>query len=284
MRMKDIKISYNLHVLIYMRIISFDVGIKNLSVCECDDKGLIQYWDILNLTNDKKMKCTECVRPGKYLCLSTNQPFCTNHAKKKGFLPSELKNSKIVHQDKSAIVKFLEKRKMFSFYSGKNTKTELVHFIRERTMKAIKTTNASKESLVDVSIQLKKVLDSCFKFDLEDQYAILIENQISPIANRMKTVQGMLTQYFVDKGIEHIQYISSKNKLKVPELYELTDFINSDQTSYTKRKTMSVDITRAMLMKHEETNWLNHFESHKKKDDLADSYLQGLWWIKTTCK
>ena len=23
-----------------------------------------------------------------------------------------------------------------------------------------------------------------------------------------------------------------------------------------------------------------HFEKHKKKDDLADSYLQGLWYIK----
>jgi hypothetical protein len=24
---------------------------------------------------------------------------------------------------------------------------------------------------------------------------------------------------------------------------------------------------------------MNHFESHKKKDDLADSLLQGVWYI-----
>ena len=26
--------------------------------------------------------------------------------------------------------------------------------------------------------------------------------------------------------------------------------------------------------------WYPHFEKHKKKDDLADSFLQGLWHIK----
>ena len=117
---------------------------------------------------------------------------------------------------------------------------------------------------------------------LSNDTVVLIENQISPIANRMKTVQGMLTQYFVDNGVENIQYISSKNKLKIPELYGLTEFINSEQTSYNKRKHLSVDVTRAMLLNKEEDKWKTHFEDHKKKDDLADSYLQGLWWIRST--
>ena len=26
--------------------------------------------------------------------------------------------------------------------------------------------------------------------------------------------------------------------------------------------------------------WEEHFNKHKKKDDLADSFLQGLWYIK----
>ena len=26
--------------------------------------------------------------------------------------------------------------------------------------------------------------------------------------------------------------------------------------------------------------WIEHFNTHKKKDDLADSFLQGLWFIK----
>ena len=34
---------------------------------------------------------------------------------------------------------------------------------------------------------------------LKDITHIIIENQISPIATRMKTIQGLLTQYFIMK-------------------------------------------------------------------------------------
>ena len=36
---------------------------------------------------------------------------------------------------------------------------------------------------------------------------VIIENQISPIANRMKTIQGMITQYFIMKNIYNVEYI-----------------------------------------------------------------------------
>ena len=44
---------------------------------------------------------------------------------------------------------------------------------------------------------------------------VLIENQISPIATRMKTLQGMLTQYYIDH-LENVDitFVSSVNKLK----------------------------------------------------------------------
>ena len=46
---------------------------------------------------------------------------------------------------------------------------------------------------------------------------VVIENQISPIANRMKTVQGMITQYFLMRGVDKRQiiYFSAVQKLKV---------------------------------------------------------------------
>ena len=31
---------------------------------------------------------------------------------------------------------------------------------------------------------------------------------------------------------------------------------------------------------HQFKTWSKHFLEHKKKDDLADSFLQGLWFIK----
>ena len=44
---------------------------------------------------------------------------------------------------------------------------------------------------------------------------------------------------------------------------------------------MGIEITRKKM---EELNgldvWQEHFSKHKKKDDLADSFLQALWYIK----
>ena len=43
---------------------------------------------------------------------------------------------------------------------------------------------------------------------------VLIENQIGPIALRMKTLQGMIMQHFIERGIPLIEEISATNKLK----------------------------------------------------------------------
>ena len=56
-------------------------------------------------------------------------------------------------------------------------------------------------------------------FDQSPQMArathVIIENQISPLANRMKTIQGMVAQYFIMKNPAiQIEFISSANKLK----------------------------------------------------------------------
>jgi hypothetical protein len=32
-------------------------------------------------------------------------------------------------------------------------------------------------------------------------------------------------------------------------------------------------------LKHEQ-RWLEHFQEYKKRDDLADCFLQGAWWLK----
>ena len=42
---------------------------------------------------------------------------------------------------------------------------------------------------------------------------IIIENQIGNKAVRMKTLQGMVTQYFIQKNIPNIVYWSACNKL-----------------------------------------------------------------------
>ena len=103
---------------------------------------------------------------------------------------------------------------------------------------------------------------------------VIIENQISPIATRMKTIQGMLVQYFVMSGlqVEHIEFISASNKLKM--------FMTKKKTTYTERKAESVEITAELLETKEEFgDFKGYLNKNKKKDDLADCFLQGIYYL-----
>jgi hypothetical protein len=35
------------------------------------------------------------------------------------------------------------------------------------------------------------------------------------------------------------------------------------------------------ILEKDNANWLNTFLNHKKKDDLADAFLQGIWVLST---
>ena len=88
----------------------------------------------------------------------------------------------------------------------------------------------------------------------------------------MKSIQGMIAQYFIMKNKTDISFISSANKLKY--------FLGGKKTEYSERKKLSVDITKRLLsQKNEYSTNLSFFTIHKKKDDLADSFLQGLWYL-----
>ena len=130
---------------------------------------------------------------------------------------------------------------------------------------------------------------------------VLIENQIGPLALRMKVLQGMILQHFIERNCQNVISVNSSNKLK--------EFIQK-KTTYSERKKESINITLKLLelynnniginennikkdkmndffkKKQEEKikitplNWCNYLKKHKKKDDLADCYLQGLWYFK----
>jgi hypothetical protein len=107
---------------------------------------------------------------------------------------------------------------------------------------------------------------------------VIIENQISPIANRMKTVQGMLAQYFIMRvpGCQ-IEFISSANKLKafIPKKEQ-----EEKSGVYSQHKRDGVYYTSQVLQQNAFIScWQEHVNSSKKKDDLADAFLQGIWYL-----
>ena len=58
-------------------------------------------------------------------------------------------------------------------------------------------------------------------------------------------------------------------------------FFKNQKTTYIERKKMGIDVTKNILNEKKIlTKWIEYFDKHKKKDDLADSFLQALWYIK----
>ena len=120
---------------------------------------------------------------------------------------------------------------------------------------------------------------------------MIIENQISTLASRMKTLQGMITQYFIMKHVERIEFISASCKLKLFTDVTLDTTTSTDTdtaitcvdaSTYADRKKSGITVCRSLGEISRKRNsdyakWMPVFENHKKKDDLADCFLQGLW-------
>jgi hypothetical protein len=91
----------------------------------------------------------------------------------------------------------------------------------------------------------------------------------------MKTIQGMLVQYFVMSGlqVEHIEFISASNKLK--------DCPQNEKTTYSDRKKLGIaKCLETITNDFRFSEHVDYFNKHKKKDDLADSFLQGIYFLK----
>jgi hypothetical protein len=128
---------------------------------------------------------------------------------------------------------------------------------------------------------------------------MIIENQISTLASRMKTLQGMITQYFIMKNIPQIEFISASCKLKLfadsthhdadaDADADADEDLSVDVSTYADRKRSGIAVCRSLgeiSRKHntDYAKWMAVFENHKKKDDLADCFLQGLWRVHLLC-
>ena len=262
-----------------MRILSIDVGIKNLGYCIIDSNSeenifSIVDWNTINLCNNINTLCCFCKKNAKYK--KNDQFFCQQHAKHSEF---KISNLNIKSLNKKNIKDLLNITKDYEIpinESIKQPKQELLknikEFIDNNYLEEVMIINTNEINLIDIGININLELNKLFKInELKKIDTILIENQISPIANRMKTIQGMIAQYFIINNVDKIEFISSVNKLKY--------FIENKKTTYNERKKIGIDCTKEILIKNQLENHLNFFMKSSKKDDLADSFLQGLYYL-----
>ena len=268
-----------------MKILSIDVGIKNFAYCLLEYKTdiVIHKWNSINICEDEKKVCKElkkdnkpCLKNAKYH--KNGKFFCKIHAKKSKFFIPTIETKTILKKiNKKRISNKLLNQYMNTYLpevtiKNKDEKMEkLKEYLENTYLENVEKININELNMIDCGIFLKKRLDEHFKTDKID--LILIENQIGPLALRMKMLQGMITQHFIENKLPNIKFVSASNKLKgLTEKKKLT---------YAERKKVGIEITRKIINeKNLLNNWIEIFNKHRKKDDLADSFLQALWYIK----
>ena len=287
-----------------MKVVSIDVGIKNMAFCvmstieEKAEKAekeppIVETWDIINVAEETPKKCIHCVKTTTAKFKKNDIFYCLKHAKaeKQYIIPtSELKHATINKQKIGQLLLLADKYKL-KYDKEKIRKPELVSLIHKYIddtcfEKAVEV-NASNVDLITVGRNIQKKFDAIFDTISLEITHVIIENQISPIANRMKTIQGMVAQYFIMKNpVIIIEFISSSNKLKMvsqdtdeEDANDANDAKDAkgEKLDYTSRKKKGV-VVCLDLLKHDKA-MTAYLKTHKKKDDLADAFLQGIWYI-----
>ena len=226
------------------KILSIDVGIKNLAYCILNNSKEICDWNVLNLIEDN-LFCS---------CDNKNGTLCKSKA---------------------------------TFYKMNDEQTECkLGFCKKHTvpnLSPVITRKVKSISTREISELLFKTLD---KYpDMLQVNTVIIENQPCLMNPMIKTIQVLLFSYFMIKGvlkdnssITDVKAINARNKLS---FYDGPEFPTFSKNKYTQRKKEGIEVCKYIL---NDTDQLDFFLSHKKKDDLADSFLQGIWFLSKKSK
>lgn len=227
-----------------MKILSFDVGIKNLSFCLLNNT-VIEDWGILNICIDDI--CEHCNSKTGQRCDKSVKFRC----KGGGFSDNEYFHVCSAHKK-----------------------------LKQYSDKKFKGCPKKKNPMLD---QGKCIVDKLQKKDnFLEVDLVVIENQPALKNPTMKSIQMMIYSYFLIQGIsskessiKDIQMINARNKLKA---YTGPKIECEIKDKYKKTKFLGIEYCKYMIQESNQVDqWIQLFTNSKKKDDLADAYLQGMY-------
>ena len=282
-------------------ILSFDVGIINLAYClftKEDDKLKILDWNIINLTNRES---TKCICGLKASFIQNNNYLCKVHSKKcepiKNFEEIFMSNceNNCIHltKDKSCNRKSIYKMNDL-FYCTTHAKVKYKSLQNQLKIKPFKNKAVSSMDFDDTRLKLFQKLEE--KKELLKADIVLIENQPSMKNPTMKSIAAGLYDYYMIRGliddipesnIKIVKFMSPSNKLKLVDNGQTKQVViyksqEKDSQAYKLTKELSVKYSKELVANIPE--WLNFINSQKKKDDLADALLQGLYYYEKNLK
>ena len=295
-----------------MKILSWDVGIIHLAYCLIDtETNKILDWGNLNLLNDEEHKChgfidsnnkcSDCHKKCNFYFQNGAKTyyFCGLHKRQFQKINKEVLEAKQVKSDEPCSQRLnsgkqCKKKVKYQICGQENNKLLCKYHYnllekkdKQNTIKKIVKMNASKAPIDKIKLNLIKQLEE--KHHFMDVSYVLIENQPSLKNPKMKSVAETLFTWFmirsqIDKKnnsiIEKIMYLSPSNKLKIGDenIQKELDKLKNSSQKYSFTKKMAIVYTRELLK--EDEKWLDFLNKNSKKDDLCDSYLQGLYFIK----
>jgi hypothetical protein len=174
------------------------------------------------------------------------------------------------------------------YYCSTHAKQIYKTLQRSSDLKPFKLKNSSTMNFDDVKFKLIMELEN--RKNLLSADYVVIENQPSLKNPRMKSIASTIYDYYLIRGIidkditksniTQVKFMSPSNKLKIADEGDIKQLIKAKKTDDTKayKLTKSLGIKYCLDLIQHLTIWIKHFNSHKKKDDLADSFLQGAYF------
>lgn len=287
-----------------MKVLSWDVGIINLAYCmiEYKEDWKILDWGIINLTNREEMKCSNCGKNAScYNDISGNIVYyCKKHLPKDLNVPEFEKlffennqNTCCWETEKNKCCKKSKFCFKGNYYCSVHAKSIYKKIEDEYKIKSVKKKAVGALSIDDLKLELIKELDNRKSF--QESNIVLIENQPSMKNPKMKAISSTIYDYFLIRGIvdkeltkskiERVKFMSPSNKLKLADEGDTKKLVKAkgdDSKSYKLTKSLGIKYCKELIEPFEE--WKEVLNSHKKKDDLADSFLQGMYYFNEVIK
>jgi len=227
-----------------LKILSWDVGIYNLSYCILE-KNLVTNqikildWDIINLVDNEEMK--------------KNRPLIFENIPRKLQEKQNLLDVDIVVIENQP--------------SLKNPQMKSIQMILYSYFlilgKVIGNETTSSSSYIDK-------IDFCSasnKLKFYDGPEIILEEK--PKRQKMQKMPEIINEETI------IVEINENDNNEKPKK-------KSNKLKYSDKKRIAIEYAKYYIGLYDNER-LAFFNNHKKRDDLADSYLQGLYYIKKNC-